>query len=118
MPERAVVRQLVWKAGGIRCAASLDALIEVVPAGGITPIPGVAGAISGLANVRGRVVTVIDGRVLVDAPSPDPPALLVLVRVGDRTLALGVDEVEDLVTDLAGARPLDLEALLAPLFPE
>lgn len=118
MPERAVVRQLVWKAGGIRCAAPLDALSEVVPAGAITPIPGGAGVICGLANVRGRVVTVIDGRVLVGAPSAEPPALLVLVRVGGRTLALGVDQVEDLVTRLAGVRSLDLKALLAPLFPE
>lgn len=118
MPERPVVRQLVWKAGGIRCAAPLDALREVVPAGVITPIPGADGAICGLANVRGRVVTVIDGRVLVGAPAAEPPALLVLVRVGDRLLALGVDEVEDLVTGRHDARPLDLEALLAPFFPE
>lgn len=118
MPERVVVRQLVWKAGGIRCAAPLDALSEVVPAGALTPIPGADAAICGLANVRGRVVTVVDGRVLVGAPPAGPPALLVLVRVGGRLLALGVDEVEDLVTDLDGARPLDLEALMAPFFPE
>jgi len=118
MPERPAVRLLVWKAGAIRCAAPLDALREVVPAGGITPIPGAPEQVRGLANIRGRVVTVIDGRALVGAPAAAPPPWLVLVRVGGRTLALGVDEVEDLVVDPTDARRLDLEGLLAPLFPE
>jgi chemotaxis signal transduction protein len=68
--------------------------------------------------VRGRVVTVVDGRALVGAPAGAPPEILVLVRLGSRTVALGVDEVEDLVEDAAGVQRLDLEGLLTPLFPE
>jgi len=118
MPEPSAVRLLVWRAGSTRCAAALDTLREVVPAGAITPIPGAPAAIGGLANVRGRVVTVVDGRALVGAPVDRAPAVLVLVRLAGRTIALGVDEVEDLVTDAADVRLLDLEGLLAPLFPE
>jgi purine-binding chemotaxis protein CheW len=117
MPERATERLLVWRAGSAKCAARLDTLQEVVPAGGITPIPGAPAEVCGLANVRGRVVTVIDGRALAGASATAPPALLVLVRVRGRTVALAVDEVGDLVADGDGLTVLDLDALLAPFFP-
>jgi purine-binding chemotaxis protein CheW len=118
MPEPSAVRLLVWRAGATRCAAPLDALREVFPAGAITPIPGAPAAICGLANVRGHVVTVVDGRTIVGELADRAPAVLVLVRLAGRTVALGVDEVEDLVTDAGDVRLLDLEGLLAPLFPE
>jgi purine-binding chemotaxis protein CheW len=118
MPESSAERLLVWRAGKTRCAAALGMLQEVVPAGGITPIPGAPPAICGLANVRGRVVTVVDARALVGERVDRAPGVLVLVRLARRTVALGVDEVEDLVTDAAAVRLLDLEGLLAPLFPE
>lgn len=118
MPEGKEPRLLVWRAGGRRCAAGADGLEEIVPAGAITPVPGVPAPVMGLANVRGRVVTVVDGRRLVGVVPDTPPAWLVLARVGARTVALAVDEVEDLAARLDGVQRLDLDRLLAPLFPD
>jgi purine-binding chemotaxis protein CheW len=138
MADRSRLRLLVWRAGAARFAAPLEVLREVVPSRAVTPIPGTPAPIRGLANVRGELITVVDGRSLVGAPDSGAPGALVLVRVGRRIVGLQVDDAEDLVTvaddafqstaDQRGwtvrleggtmVRVLDLEALLAPLFPE
>jgi purine-binding chemotaxis protein CheW len=137
MTEAATVRLLLWRVGGARCGAPLEQLREVLPAMPLARIPGAAAAVSGVANVRGELVTVVDGRTLLGEADTTPAEAIVLVRVGRRTVGLAVDEVEDLVTVsdavlLPGSqsaaawtvqvdggavvRLLDLEGLLGPLF--
>lgn len=108
-----------------------------------TRIPGVADAVNGLVNVRGGLLTVLDARPLMglDGRTTADGAILV-IRTGERTLGLAVDEVRDFVElpeqgvadrdalpgvdarlVLAVARRgndrfvlLDLDALCAPVF--
>jgi len=137
MTEAATVRLLLWRAGGARCGAPLEQLREVLPALPLARIPGAPAAVSGVANVPGELVTVVDGRTLLGEADAIPAQAIVLVRVGRRTIGLAVDEVEDLVTvsdavlvpgqrsaeawtaqvdDGAVVRLLDLDGLLSPLF--
>jgi chemotaxis signal transduction protein len=137
MTDAATVRLLLWRAGGVRCGAPLEQLREVLPAMPMARIPGTPAVVRGVANVRGELVTVIDGRVLMGESGAAPPDAVVLVRHRGRTIGLAVDDVEDLVTvdeaalgPEAGAqgtwlarvdagdlvRLLDLDALLGPLF--
>jgi purine-binding chemotaxis protein CheW len=137
MTEASTVRLLLWRAGAARCGAPLEQLREVLPALPLARIPGAPAAVCGVANVRGELVTVVDGRTLLGEADTTPAEAIVLVRLGRRTVGLAVDEVEDLVTVSDSAllpgidnvaawtaqvdggalvRLLDLDGLLGPLF--
>jgi purine-binding chemotaxis protein CheW len=138
MTDTSRVRLLIWRAGSARCAAPIERLREIMLAVPVTALPGAPAEVRGLANVRGLLVTVIDGRRLLGEPADRPPEATVLVRHGPRTVGLAVDEVEDLVEISDGAlalrgedgtpgwevrlpegppaRLLDLDHLLDPLF--
>lgn len=138
MTESSTLRLLLWRVGKVRCGAPVAQLRAVVPAPPPVRIPGAPPAVSGIVNVRGEVLTMVDGRTLLAEPDDVPADMAVLVQFGDRTVGLGVDEVEDLLTVpesalrlgdadagpgrmayLEGAAPfrlLDLGTLLEPLF--
>jgi purine-binding chemotaxis protein CheW len=138
MPDPSVLRLLLWRAGSLRCGAPIEHLAQVLPRQSVTTIPEAAPAVRGVTNVRGALVTVVDGRTLVGEPDDAPGGDLILVRRGTGVIGLEVDEVEDIVgvpdgalvpaasgaawearvDDGAPARLLDLDALLAPLFPD
>ena len=75
------------------------AVQQIVRAVAIVPLPGAPPIIEGAVNVRGTVVGVVDVRARLALPprALDPDQFLVLVRAGSRTLAIRVDEVDDLV---------------------
>ena len=90
---------LVWTAGGGRYAVPLAAVVEVVRPVWVTPVPEVPEHVLGMIRFRQAVVPVIDLRVRF---GPAQPAFLyanrfMIVRIGDRSVALVVDEVIDLV---------------------
>lgn len=138
MVETSRLRLLVWRAGAVRCAAPIERLREVLPAVAVTALPGAPPSVRGVANVRGLLVTIVDGRRLLGEPDARPPGATILVDFDGRPVGLAVDEVEDLieVADAAltprGAGPamgwevafdegppvrmLDLDHLLEPLF--
>ncbi|MDH5315773.1 MAG: chemotaxis protein CheW [Gemmatimonadota bacterium] len=141
MNEGSKLRLLVWRAGGVRCGAPIAQLREILPSTDLAALPGAPAVVRGLANVRGKLLTVVDGRMVLGQDGATAPAVTILVQVGGRTVGLAVDEVEDLVTvqEAALTRPggsgdspgwvvrvdggepvrlLDLDKLLAPLFPE
>jgi purine-binding chemotaxis protein CheW len=140
MAERSRLRLLLWRAGATRCAAPIERLREVLPALPLTALPGAPASVLGVANVRGTLVTVVDGRLLLGETDHLDPDATVLVDLAGKPIGLAVDSVEDLVevedADLAprGAGPaavwevrldegpparlLDLDHLLEPLFRE
>ncbi len=140
MPDTSSVRLLLWRAGAQRCAAPIERLREVLPAVPVSALPGAPAAVRGVANVRGALVTVVDGRLVLGESAAAPAEATVLVRYGSRTVGLAVDDVEDLVTvpdaalvprggdaaagwevrlgDGPPARLLDLDHLFDPLFRE
>lgn len=140
MTEGSKLRLLVWRAGGLRCGAPIGQLCEILPRAEVAALPGAPAAVLGLANVRGALTTIVDGRTLLGEPADEAPEATILVRVGHRTVGMTVDRVEDLVTVRDAALParsrpgpgagwmvrvddgppvhlLELEGLLEPLFP-
>jgi purine-binding chemotaxis protein CheW len=100
MADHTQVSLLLFRVGDLRCAVPVRSVQEIVPVGAAARIPGAPENVEGLVNVRGRLVTVVDGRRILDrdvgARGADPSILL--LEVAGRPLGLLVDEVADLVT--------------------
>ncbi len=73
-------------------------VIEVIRAVAVSPLPGAPTVISGVINVRGNLVVVIDPAVRFGhhETSVTPDDNFVIVRAGDRTLAIRVEAADDL----------------------
>ena len=108
MSDAAVVRLLLFRVGSLVCAADVDTVREILPRLETTRIPGAMPFVSGLVNVRGQLVTAVDGWRALGQPEPvgeGGGGTMVLLQVGERrkVVALTVDEVVDLLTPEAGA---------------
>jgi len=110
-------RLVVCRVGTRRFTVPVAAVREVVVAPGIVPIPGVPPVIRGVVNVRGGLVTVISGAILVMEAGDGLGQCLLVLDMHDGRVAIEVDEVEDLHTsDSAGRLPmLDIEGQVRPL---
>lgn len=97
---------LLVAAGGIRLALDWDLLLETGAAGPLTPVPGGAPWLAGLAQWHGRLLTVVDaGRLFGGAPSRC--RWLLALRGLPCDVALGVDELNP---GADGPTPLPLDA--------
>ncbi len=65
----------------------------------ITRVPLAPAAVTGLMNLRGEIVTVIDLRTRLELPrrEDDRPPMNVVTRIGDATVSLLVDEIGDVI---------------------
>jgi purine-binding chemotaxis protein CheW len=145
MADTTVVRLLVFRVGPLTCAAEAEAVREILPRLPTIRIPGAPPLVAGLVNVRGSLVTVVEGWRALNLPAADAVdgGTTVLLEVGParRPLGFTVDEVLDLLAvpsdqlerrdTLPGVDPklvravgrrggqafvvLDTEALLAPV---
>jgi purine-binding chemotaxis protein CheW len=142
MANSATLHAVIFRIGALNCAAPAGIVREILPRLPVTRIPGVAEAIDGLVNVRGSLLTVLDGHRLLhqERRAEDEGAILVL-EAGGRRYGLAVAQVVDFLefpehaiaerADLPGVDPrmvravglfddrpfvmLDLDALVAPL---
>ena len=106
-------RLLVFRVGTLTCAAEVDHVREILPRLPTTRIPGAPPVVAGLVNVRGTLVTVVEGWRALAPTETSQPALpdgagstLILevapangVRDGNGKKLIGftVDEVIDMV---------------------
>jgi len=102
MSEATLVRLLVFRVGNLICAAEVDQVREILPRLPTTRIPGAPPVVAGLANVRGTLVTVVEGWRALGQPEPALGAeggSTVLLEVGERRTLAGftVDEVMDML---------------------
>ncbi len=76
-----------------------DAVMEIVRAVAVTPLPGSPSVIEGIIDVRGTIVPVFDLRARFGVPSRavTPADHFILARTPSRVAALHVDHVHDLV---------------------
>jgi purine-binding chemotaxis protein CheW len=89
-------RLLVFVLGGQAFASDMDAFREIIPTRQTTRMPGAPSTVSGLINLRGTIVTVLDGGVLLaSAPSVKGGGLTLLVDLDGKLVGLGVDDVQD-----------------------
>ncbi|HET7023735.1 MAG TPA: chemotaxis protein CheW [Gemmatimonadales bacterium] len=110
MADLTSVRLLVFRVGDLTCAVPVEAAREIVPLEAATRIPGAASAVHGLVNVRGTLLTVVDGQRLLGRTSVDPPRSVLVLDSGARVVGLAVDEVRDLIT-VPASELQDREAL-------
>ena len=133
-------RLLLFRLSEVLCAAEVTSIREILPAQRATRIPGASSEVTGLINVRGELITLVDGhRLLGEEAAAAGPTLL--LRVGEHSVGMAVDEVLDLISpadtemveraQLPGVDPrvvravgqqadrsfilLDLDALLGPI---
>ncbi len=99
MAETTAASLVIFRVGDLICALPVAAVREIVPALGAARIPGAVDGVEGLVNVRGRLVTVVDGRRMLGRAAGEPGAepSILLLQVHGRPLGLLVDQVHDLV---------------------
>jgi purine-binding chemotaxis protein CheW len=142
MANSPTLHAVIFRIGALICAAPAGIVREILPRLPATRIPGVTGAVEGLVNVRGTLLTVLDGHALLQQPRRlDDEGAIVVVDVAGRRYGLGVGQVLDFLevpahsiaerADLPGVDPrlvkavglmddqhfivLDIEALVAPI---
>jgi purine-binding chemotaxis protein CheW len=99
MADTSLVSLVVFGVGDLLCALPVSVVSEIVPAQQAARIPGALEGVEGLVNVRGRLLTVMDGRRMMARESVTPavePSIL-LLHVHGRSLGLLVDQVHDLI---------------------
>jgi purine-binding chemotaxis protein CheW len=117
-------RWLLVSASGHRFALPVAPVREVIPARRCTRIPGAPVSVSGLLNLRGRILTVVDLATRLDLPAHRSTGRRVVVlRHADRVVGLEVDEVLRIASlpdgEADDGEPLemiDVAALLGPVF--
>ncbi len=97
MADSQAVRVVVFQVGDLACAMLASHAREILAPLPTTRIPGAPDMVMGLVNVRGNLLTVVDGHRLLDrAPLPEHEGALLVVDVGTRRLGLAVWRVDDL----------------------
>jgi purine-binding chemotaxis protein CheW len=88
--------------GPLACATEAEAVREILPRLPTIRIPGAPPLVAGLVNVRGSLITVVEGWRALELPDPGTVdgGTTVLLEVGAarRRLGFTVDEVLDLLT--------------------
>ena len=103
MAETAPLRLLVFLVGDLTCAVPVETAREIVPFEKGTRIPGASDSVEGLMNVRGVLLTVVDGSRLLERPSRSTDRSVLVLDVGGKSVGLAVDKVLDLATLPASA---------------
>jgi purine-binding chemotaxis protein CheW len=104
MANSPALHAVIFRIGDVVCAAPAGIVREILPRLPATRIPGVPDEVEGLVNVRGTLLTVLDGHLLLqqERRSSDEGAIVVL-EVRGRSYGLGVGQVLDFLEVPAGA---------------
>jgi chemotaxis signal transduction protein len=90
-------RLLVFSIGATSFACDMDSFREIVPMQQVTRLPGAPDTVRGLINLRGTIVTVIDGGTSLGKQAfGRAEGLILLVDYFDRWIGVGVDDVRDI----------------------
>lgn len=83
--------------GGHGFACDMDHFREIVSPQTMTRLPGAPDSVCGIINVRGTIVTVIDGGVALSrSPYKRAEGLILLVDYLEHFAGIGVDDVRDI----------------------
>jgi purine-binding chemotaxis protein CheW len=97
-------RLLVFTAAGRTCACELSTIREIIPNRRATPLPGAPSFVTGLINLRGSIITVLDlGVRLGGAPVPADRGSIILAECGPKVVGLRVEELRDVQRVLRSA---------------
>ncbi len=113
MSEKILVLRARRVVGGIPLAS----LAEIMRPLAAHPVPGSAPYLRGVSIIRGHPVPVVDLGGFLGAEGEAKPTRLVVVRAGDRSVALAVEEVLG-IRDIEGSRLEALPPLLRDARPD
>ncbi len=105
-------RLLAFDVSGGVFACDMEFFREIVPSQRTTRLPAAPETVCGLINLRGTIVTVIDGgTALRKTPCSRTTGLILLVEYGERLAGILVDDVRDIhdvpIDQFASAAPLE-----------
>ena len=90
-------RLLVFEVGGSAFACEMESFREIITPQPMTRLPGAPPSVCGLINLRGTIVTVVDGgMVLGRSAYVREEGLILLVDYVERWIGIGVDDVRDI----------------------
>jgi purine-binding chemotaxis protein CheW len=90
-------RLLAFEVGGSVFACDMESFREIVPSQRTTRLPGASETVCGLINLRGTIVTVIDGGTALGKPAcARTNGLILLLDYFERLVGIGVDDVRDI----------------------
>ena len=90
-------RLLVFEVGGSAFACEMESFREIITPQPMTRLPGAPPAVCGLINLRGTIVTVVDGGIVLGRSAyVREQGLMLLVDFVDRWIGIGVDDVRDI----------------------
>jgi purine-binding chemotaxis protein CheW len=96
--ENETIRALRFSLGAESYAVAAGHIREVIPLPRVTPLPCVPSFVRGIVNVRGRIVSLLDLRVILglpdSAPSPNPG--VIILQSSGIEFGLLADEIQGL----------------------
>jgi purine-binding chemotaxis protein CheW len=96
-PQLPTRRLLVFEVAGGAFACEMESFREIAPTQAMTRLPGAPDTICGLINLRGTIVTVLDGGLVLGTRAYARAAgLLLLLDFQERWIGIGVDDVRDI----------------------
>ena len=96
---------LLFRIGRELFATALSAVEEAVELAEIRTIPEMSREMLGVFDLRGRMIPIYTPAIALGVPLAASPQAALVVRSGDRRMALAVDDVEDVLdADLATVR--------------
>ena len=96
-PQVPTRRLLVFEVGGGAFACEMESFREIVPTQAMTRLPGAPNTVCGLINLRGTIITVLDGGFLLGRPGyARTRGLILVVDDLERWIGIGVDDVRDI----------------------
>ena len=94
-------RLLLFRVAGRLCACDLQVVREIVPARATTRLPGAPDWVSGLVNLRGTLLTVVDLPRRLGSQE-DRGRQIIIVEACGKAFGIGVDDVRDVHTAADG----------------
>ena len=96
MANSSALHAVIFRIGEVVCAAPAGIVREILPRLPATRIPGVPDSVEGLVNVRGTLLTVLDGHLLLQQERrPSDEGAIVVLEVKGKAYGLGVGQVLD-----------------------
>lgn len=90
----------IFKIGKLLCGLPLNDIQEINKNFDITPVPGAKDEISGVLNLRGQIVTIIDLRVKfgIEVTEVTSDSRNIIIFNEQEAIGLHIDKVEDIIT--------------------
>lgn len=95
MPPPTSLRLLLFAVAGTVYGCDIGTVREIVPVRRPTRLPGAPGYVSGLINLRGAIVTVLDLAARLAGSAVATNGSIVLAEYGSKQVGIAVDEVRD-----------------------